>query len=412
MNYHPIKSRKGGEHHRHPRHVNSQFDPISRIYVCGSNIKGQLSNPNLSEYNEIKSVQLPSQTEIKFVDCGFHSTYIVEGGNSLFVCGDNIYGQLGVSGLEWVDAFIQVPHQEWVGRSITGLYCGGTHAIIRVDEDIYVTGNNTNGQLGLGDRRCRYKFTKLCNVKIKEISCGSSHTVILTEGDKLWSCGWNDDGQLCLHDNLERKLLTHIPHNIKGIDQIKCGNYHTLVLNLNKELYTSGYNAYGQLGNGGNMATNHLKKVLVNFLVKSIFSCSAHTIILSECGKVYGSGCNGSGQLGTRHKEDDDKLKHIEIKTKGKIVDVSCRFGNHSLVMTDLGEVLATGRNKNGQLARLDKSDTCSFERIDETFHLEVPYMIRNGMYHKPLIDKRPKMYLLDPSLHVIHFHDVVFHFV
>jgi alpha-tubulin suppressor-like RCC1 family protein len=67
-------------------------------------------------------------------------------------------------------------------KEITQLACGENHAIVVMDRNAYGFGDNSEGQLGdstedgeLGIRR----ITILNNNKIKQVSCGWNHTLIL-----------------------------------------------------------------------------------------------------------------------------------------------------------------------------------------------------------------------------------------
>lgn len=62
-------------------------------------------------------------------------------------------------------------------------------------------GQATDGQLGLGgidDDRilCPREVTSLSKCIIKDISCGSKHTVIVSKDGVVYTCGNNDAGQL------------------------------------------------------------------------------------------------------------------------------------------------------------------------------------------------------------------------
>ena len=44
-----------------------------------------------------------------------------------------------------------------------------------------------------------------------DVGCGSRHTVCLTEGNQVWSFGWNKYGQLGLGDNKSRDHVSKVP---------------------------------------------------------------------------------------------------------------------------------------------------------------------------------------------------------
>src|SRR6185295_17754951 len=79
--------------------------------------------------------------------------------------------------------------------------------------------------------------------------------------------------------------------------QISVGYYHTCVLNNAGRIYCSGYNSYGQLGNG--LTTSSTTPVLATeqFIVQ-VSVGYAHTCILTVGGEVKCVGYNTYGQLG------------------------------------------------------------------------------------------------------------------
>ena len=64
----------------------------------------------------------------------------------------------------------------------------------------------------------------------------------------IYSCGRNDKGQLGL-GHLENQITpTLIPDTPSNIVQLVCGYIHNLFLDSEGNVYSVGYNNYGQLG--------------------------------------------------------------------------------------------------------------------------------------------------------------------
>jgi alpha-tubulin suppressor-like RCC1 family protein len=302
--------------------------------------------------------------------------------------------QLGLGHNDCEEEFQLVECQEFNDCAIKTLVCGGTHTILQTDQDeIFVAGNNTNGQLGIGysSYQLHFKALKTVPERVEAISCGSSHTVFRSISGKLYSCGWNDDGQLCLGDRNDRKKPTLIPFNLPIKDH-KCGNYHTLVLTLDGDLYTSGYNFYGQLGQAHNHTQGLLQKVITYQPILRIFACSAHTIVLASDNELYACGCNVNGQLGLGLKNYDkiNMLAKCRPFSNSPVKDVACRFGNHSVVLTESGELFATGKNESGQLGIGCEGDVAAFTRITKGFtNQDVIVSVHCGMYHTVVITSK-----------------------
>jgi alpha-tubulin suppressor-like RCC1 family protein len=89
-------------------------------------------------------------------------------------------------------------------------------------------GHNEYGQLGLGDKYERLLPTKIPNIKALSVSCGGFHTIIIDLDNNVWTMGKNDNGQLGLGDR-ENRLSPTLISNIKALN-ISCGREHTAVI--------------------------------------------------------------------------------------------------------------------------------------------------------------------------------------
>ncbi len=73
---------------------------------------------------------------------------------------------------------------------------------------IFVAGNNSNGELGLGDTYERSAFEELIITDVKRIYIGHLCVFIVKNDNTLWATGCNDDGQLGLGDSDNRNTFT------------------------------------------------------------------------------------------------------------------------------------------------------------------------------------------------------------
>jgi alpha-tubulin suppressor-like RCC1 family protein len=75
--------------------------------------------------------------------------------------------------------------------------------------------------------------------------------VFVTKANQLYSCGFNDNGQLGHSDTKSRNvpcLVTHGQLSGGAVKYAVCGYYHTIVLKTNGDVYSFGRNDKGQLG--------------------------------------------------------------------------------------------------------------------------------------------------------------------
>ncbi|XP_066107163.1 secretion-regulating guanine nucleotide exchange factor isoform X5 [Saccopteryx bilineata] len=119
--------------------------------------------------------------------------------SGLFSWGANSYGQLGLGHRE--DVLLPQQLNDFCKpvcvRRITG---GGGHSAVVTDGgSLFVCGLNRDGQLGLGHTEDVLYFTpckSLLGCPIQQVACGWDFTIILTENGQVLSCGSNFYGQL------------------------------------------------------------------------------------------------------------------------------------------------------------------------------------------------------------------------
>ena len=189
------------------------------------------------------------------------------------------------------------------------LICCKPHDIITetpISARNYVAwGQNTYGQLGNNKTQNIEIPEKFKFIGIKQISCGLFHTAILLTNGDVYTCGDNTYGQLGRSQNngtdVPNSKFEQIDPNVRKVKQISCGKYHTAILLNNGNVYTCGYNKYGQLGRPTTDIYQNPKFEIINpnvGKVKQISCGQYHTAILLNNGQVYTCGNNEFGQLG------------------------------------------------------------------------------------------------------------------
>lgn len=142
--------------------------------------------------------------------------------------------------------------------------CGFEHMVaLTTGGKIYTWGANRRCQLGLGDLKSRAEPTHvfaLEDIKIVKIAAGGWHTLALSEDGIVYSWGWNNTGQLGIHEqHTDGSPSTAIPvvvdlYDYKGksidtkVKNIGCGNRHSALIDEANTIWTTGYNNYGQVG--------------------------------------------------------------------------------------------------------------------------------------------------------------------
>lgn len=191
------------------------------------------------------------------------------------------------------------------------------------------------GRLGLGsERNCHAPrlIEDLSGVQPKQIACGGFHTAVVTDHGKVYTFGGGEHGQLGHGDKFNRVVPTLVQAlDDEFISQITCGWSHTVVLTP-RGICSFGNGEHGKLGHGTvkKLSTPQLIEKLKGHRVVSIASYNEHTAALVEpvhdSGAVWGAFGTNTVPVTTsfvRHMRDmvdNDEFSDIVFKVDGECV--------------------------------------------------------------------------------------------
>jgi hypothetical protein len=117
----------------------------------------------------------------------------------------------------------------------------------------------------------------------------------------VWSCGQNSYGELGLGDSLMRKSFVRVAClDEKRVLSIGAGNEHSLFVTQEGKLLTAGYNDNGQCGVG---STQQVRQPTVVAALEDevaqvhVYNGCEHTLAVTRDGKIYSFGYNYRGQV-------------------------------------------------------------------------------------------------------------------
>ncbi|KAM6151496.1 X-linked retinitis pigmentosa GTPase regulator [Rhynchocyon petersi] len=288
------------------------------------------------------------------ISCGDEHTALVTGHNKLYVFGSNSWGQLGLGSKSSVCKPTCVKALK--SEKVKFAACGRDHTLVATEGgNVYSTGGNNEGQLGLGDTEERNTFCVITfftsQHKIKQLSAGSSTSAALTENGELFMWGDNSEGQI----GLDKLSNVCVPHQVtigKPITWISCGYYHSAFVTTEGELYTFGETDGGKLGHPLGQLINYRIPQLVHGISEKVIQVACgggHTVVLTEKA-VYTFGLGQFGQLGigTFTFETSKPIALESVKDK-KVCHVACGE-NHTALLTDRGQLYTFGDGRHGKL--------------------------------------------------------------
>ncbi|XP_070800313.1 X-linked retinitis pigmentosa GTPase regulator isoform X2 [Pituophis catenifer annectens] len=274
-----------------------------KLYMFGSNNWGQLGLGTKNTVSKPTCVKVLKPEKVKLAACGRNHTLIYTEKRNLYATGGNSEGQLGLGGTEERSTFHLVSYftsQHKIKQLAAGSY---TSAALTEDGQLFMWGDNSEGQIGLGNEANACVPHQVDVGKpVFWISCGYYHSALITCDGELYTFGESDNGKLGL--SLEQLKNNRVPQLVSGIpsrvNKVTCGGGHTVAL-AGGEVYTFGLGQYGQLGLGTFIfETSEPKMVdhLGKHKICNIASGENHTALITENGLMYTFGDGRHGKLG------------------------------------------------------------------------------------------------------------------
>ena len=370
-----------------------------RLWVAGSNVNGQLG---LGWTAKKSNTFWPSVNDVQAVSAGSDHSMVLKQDGSVWTAGRNLDGQLGDGSTTDRNTFVKVIS----GGSIAIAAGRDFSMVLREDGSVWTTGLNTHGQLGDGTTSTRHNFVpvvcgpatwvegdfdylddlseeeddseigRLPTEKIwpsqadppkyfrnmggvEEIAAGGYHSVVLRYDGSVWSTGSNAYGQL----GIGFLPVGDTPAFIKVLDEdvigVAAGAFHTLVVKYDGSVWATGRNIFGQLGDGSRAGRATFTPVVPNGVL-SVIAGHSYSMVVTNDGSACSTGSNARGQLGDGSIAD--RTNFVIVKYSG-VVAAATGFA-HSMYIALDGQVWATGWNSDGQFGDGSFTSTSTFVSV------------------------------------------------
>ncbi|XP_046945367.1 RCC1-like G exchanging factor-like protein isoform X4 [Lynx rufus] len=218
--------------------------------------------------------------------------------------------------------------------------------------------------------------------KISSAACGYGFTLLSSKTKdvtKVWGMGLNKDSQLGFHRS--RKDTTRgyeyvlepspVPLPLDRpqdtqVLQVSCGRAHSLILTDREGVFSMGNNSYGQCGRNvvedEIYSESHRVTRLQDFegQVVQVVCGQDHSLFLTDKGEVYSCGWGADGQTGLGHYN----ITSVPTKVGGDLAGVHvvqlATYGDCCLAVSAEGGLFGWGNSEYLQLASVTDSTQCN----------------------------------------------------
>jgi len=301
--------------------------------------EGNLWTWGISEYGELGHASMG----------GGHKACVTKEGK-LWPRGTSKYGELGHSDLDIMKNPCMIQKSMLGGCAVIMASCGLRHMLVLTAKQVvWSCGWGRYGQLGHGTTPDYCELTQVSEkilASIAMVSCGGMYSMALDTQGQLFSWGNNSYGQLGLGDCIMRKLPTPLPVETFAGDAVEfmsAGGFHTAAVTKNGNLYLWGSNHTGQLGM--DTYNDYAKPAILPPFDESpvciVSCCSQHTIVVLKNGCVWTFG-TVKNALGHTNATGWPTLVDPHHFDNDKIVSVA-GGDNHSVAVTATGRLYTWG---------------------------------------------------------------------
>eukprot|EP00268_Persea_americana_P052753 TRINITY_DN5926_c1_g1_i2.p1 TRINITY_DN5926_c1_g1~~TRINITY_DN5926_c1_g1_i2.p1 ORF type:complete len:427 (+),score=78.22 TRINITY_DN5926_c1_g1_i2:188-1468(+) len=278
--------------------------------------------------------------------------------------GNGDFGRLGLGHLnsQWKPAICGAFHGD---DDPTAISCGGAHTLFLTEEGrVYATGLNDFGQLGIPSEKSHtvepLGVPGIPN-RVIQISAGYRHSAAITEDGGLYMWGNNSSGQLGLGRRADKIVST--PCRVEclvgfRIKMIVLGSEHSIAITDEGDALSWGAGGSGRLGHGHQSSifgllrssseyTPRLIKDFEGAKIRKIAAGLLHSAFIDEQGSVFAFGERTMDRMvfgGAKNATLPSLITELPFSR-----EIACG-GYHTCVVTSGGDLYSWGSNENGCL--------------------------------------------------------------
>ena len=223
------------------------------VWAWGSNDAGELGNGKQFIGSNVP-VKASKLTNVVAVAAGAYFSLALKGDGRVWAWGANEEGRLGNGSFDGSDVPVAVSNL----TGVVGIAIGVVHGLaVKSDGTVWVWGDNEGGQLGIGTDVpfINVPITVSNLPPVRAVAGGRNHSMALASDGRVWTWGWNGDGQLGNGTNSDSIAPVRVS-DLNDVITLASGNYHNVALKRNGTVWGWGWGERGQLGHGKSASTN------------------------------------------------------------------------------------------------------------------------------------------------------------
>jgi alpha-tubulin suppressor-like RCC1 family protein len=256
-----------------------------KLYVWGTNTNYQLGIGISDNIERPRELRIPTSEKFASVHTHGSASYALTESGKLWVWGENIDGQCGINGIEYVKIPTLGPD---LGSPIVDFAAGFNHVIgLTRSGSVWTWGSNGDGRLGVPQKinQCHEPICLSDLIDVARVFAGSGTSLVLTKSGALYIWGWNDYG--ILGKGPFDTKPTHEPHLVfpSGVREVACGWAHTLVLLEDGSLWSWGNHSFLNVG-----VVHEPQKIDISEIdgkIRGIMCGDNFSAVVSENGHFY-----------------------------------------------------------------------------------------------------------------------------
>ncbi|KAL0212090.1 hypothetical protein RCL1_005716 [Eukaryota sp. TZLM3-RCL] len=278
------------------------------VLAFGSNLNGQLGDSTTTQ--RLSAITVSNLANVIAISAGHSHSLALRRDGTVYSWGFNGNGVLGRTVSNHND---RVPRQVEGLSNVVTISTRSVHNLaVLTNGKVVGWGSGASGRLG--NENESESQNSVQNVgsfsSAVNVSAGGAFSLILLEGGDLWVTGGNWDGQLGLGHTDNQLVPAHLSGYKFAV--VAAGALSSVGVLTNGSVVVWGSNGSSQLGDG--TTDTRISPFLLSQLpwVNAV-SVSSHVLVATKNGSVFGWGNNNSGQIGDGTTETHSTAVQINV---------------------------------------------------------------------------------------------------